>query len=366
MEQTKRRNITKVLRRPSLPFSREKSGHMLWATFRKHIRTGGNTVTSNVSTLISAVIPTRNRPQLVVNAVWSALHQRHVEIEVIVVIDGEDRATEEELSKIEDKRLRVISLAVNVGGSEARNIGVRMARGEWIAFLDDDDEWLPQKLAVQLRAARQSESAFPVVSSRLIVRTPTQDFVEPQRLCETGRPVSDYLFCRRRFADGAYAMQTSTLLMRREMMLAIPFRPGLKMHQDWDWLLRASRHPGIRFHAISEPLSIFRVEDSRASVSRVSDWEFSLRWASEMRAHFTRRAYSFFLATECMSRAVKSKAGAAVYARIAWEFVVRGSPTARSLAWLAAFVCIPHQVRKHAREILRQRSTSSRQCTTVL
>ena len=174
--------------------------------------------------LVSAVIPTRNRPELVRKAAWSALHQSHARMEVIVVIDGEDRATEECLAGIDDARLRVISLAVNMGGSEARNVGVRAARGEWIAFLDDDDEWLPPKIGLQLDAARASDGAYPVISSRLVVRTPALDFAGPLRLCEAEKPLSENLFCRNEFSDGAYVMQTSTLFMRREMMLAVPFR----------------------------------------------------------------------------------------------------------------------------------------------
>jgi glycosyltransferase involved in cell wall biosynthesis len=306
------------------------------------------------SELVSAVIPTRNRPELVMKAVSSALRQSHTQMEVVVVIDGEDRATEERLASIGDPRLRVISLAVNVGGSEARNIGVRAARGEWVAFLDDDDEWLPQKIAVQFEVAMANKAAFPIISSRMIVRTPVMDFMAPRCLYKPGMPISEHLFCRKKFSDGAYAMQTSTLFMRRETMLTIPFRKGLKRHQDWDWLLRAAHHPGVSFHVILDPLTMFRVEDGRASVSRALDWEFSLRWAREMRPYFTSRAYSFFLATECMSRAVKSKAGAAVYAQLAWEFVAGGAPTVRSLLYLVAFVCIPRRVRVSALNLLRK------------
>jgi glycosyltransferase involved in cell wall biosynthesis len=80
------------------------------------------------SELVSAVIPTRNRSELVVKAVQSALHQTHPPIEVIVVIDGPDPPTESALAKIHDTRVRIFLLAANVGGAEARNIGVRAAR----------------------------------------------------------------------------------------------------------------------------------------------------------------------------------------------------------------------------------------------
>lgn len=312
------------------------------------------------SELVSAIIPTRNRPELVVKAVLSALHQTHPRIEVIVVIDGPDPPTESALAKIHDARLRIYLLAANVGGAEARNIGARAACGEWVAFLDDDDEWLPQKISLQLAAAYASEAAFPVISSRLIVRTPRMDFPQPVHPYQSDQQISEHLFCRWRLDDGPYAMQTSTLFAPRSLMVAVPFRRDLKRHQDWDWLLRTSTQPGVHFQVISEPLTIFCVEDGRPSVSRALDWEFSLAWVREMWSYFTPRAYSFFVATECIPRAVKSGAGTSAYARLAWEFVARGSPTFHSVAWLAAFLCSPQSLRASLRQFLRcQRSPST-------
>jgi glycosyltransferase involved in cell wall biosynthesis len=310
------------------------------------------------SELVSAIIPTRNRPELVVNAVRSALRQSHPRVEVIVVIDGPDPTTEGALAEIHDVRLRIFLLAASVGGAEARNIGVRAARGEWIAFLDDDDEWLSEKIAVQLASVHAIKTPFPVISSKLIVRTSHVDIPRPLRAYNPEQPISEHLFCRQHLDDGPHAMQTSTLFVRRDLMLAVPFRRGLKRHQDWDWLLRASKHPSVSFHVVAEPLTIFRVEDDRPSVSRSLDWEFSLQWAREMRACFTPRAYSFFIATECISRAIKSRAGAAANARLAWEFFTRGLPTFRSIAWLAAFLCFPQSPLMRLRLHLRQRQSS--------
>jgi glycosyltransferase involved in cell wall biosynthesis len=176
--------------------------------------------------LVSAIIPTHNRPDLVEKAVLSALHQTHTSMEVIVVIDGVDRATEEALARIHDTRLRIIALALNAGGSEARNIGIRAAEGKWVAFLDDDDEWLPHKITKQIEAAVASKLAFPVISSRMVVRTPLQDFTVPRRLFAADEAMSEYLFYRRDLTDGPFTLQTSTLFMRRETMLSILFALG--------------------------------------------------------------------------------------------------------------------------------------------
>src|SRR5438270_13867984 len=107
-------------------------------------------LTTRPKTLVSAVIPTRNRPQLALRAARTALDQTHCNMEVIVVIDGPDKKTVAALRELTDKGLRVIELRNSVGGSGARNIGVQAARGEWIAFLDDDDEWLPTKIEKQV------------------------------------------------------------------------------------------------------------------------------------------------------------------------------------------------------------------------
>jgi hypothetical protein len=290
---------------------------------------------------VSVVIPTRGRAGFVQKAVMSALRQDFESIEILVVVDGEDRPTSEALEAFGDERLRVIKLAANVGGAEARNIGVREARGEWIAFLDDDDEWLPHKLSRQMVAARRSTVLWPVVSSRLIARGPEGEWIRPLRSYDSTRPVSEFLFCRKPLIDGPYAAQTSTLMMRREMMLAVPFRSGLKRHQDWDWVLRAERVPGVAFTVLSEPLVVYSMGDGRESVGRAQDWEFSMQWGAEMRGFFSAKAYSWFLATECASRAAKGRAGWKVYAELLRRFVADGRPAMGSMLMLGSFLALP-------------------------
>ena len=112
---------------------------------------------------VSAVIPTRNRHQLVLRAVHSVLTQTYENLEAIVVIDGPDSVTRSALGAIVDPRLRVVELEHSVGGSDARNRGVREARGEWVALLDDDDEWLPSKIEKQVDVAVHSKFTSPIV-----------------------------------------------------------------------------------------------------------------------------------------------------------------------------------------------------------
>src|ERR1017187_5273729 len=103
--------------------------------------------------LVSVVVPTVRRMTLVVRAINSVLAQTMGDLEVIVVVDGPDPETSAALALIPDRRLRVIHNEISLGPGNARNMGGGVARGFWIAFLNDDDECLPQKLERQLAAA---------------------------------------------------------------------------------------------------------------------------------------------------------------------------------------------------------------------
>jgi glycosyltransferase involved in cell wall biosynthesis len=255
-----------------------------------------------MSTLISVVIPTRNRPPLVIRAVQTALAQTMRDVEVIVVIDGPDASTEQALSRVDDVRLRVIALKQNVGGARARNIGVQEATGEWVALLDDDDEWLPEKLDKQIRVLSASNSLHPICACRLFARTDGGDKIWPRRRPYPNEPMSEYLLCRSSLGFGEGIIQTSAIVVRRELLLKVPFTPQLPRHQDWDWLLRVSKLEGVSFEWVWEPLAIYNLEGGRWSVNRTSTWRESLNWANANHQHFTPRAYSYFAAIQIAPR----------------------------------------------------------------
>lgn len=253
--------------------------------------------------LITAVIPTRWRPDLVLRAVDSVLAQTYPNVEVVVVVDGPDAATVRAVQRLEDSRVRVVSLNENVGGSEARNIGIREARGSWIAMLDDDDEWLPEKLARQMAAVSQPTSKHTLISCRRIERQPGQpDKIAPRRIYRDGEDVSEYMFYsddKQRHTSGP---QTSGYLATRELFLDVPFTKGLKCHQDWDWYLRAMRNEDTAAVSMEEPLYIMYVEPVRPRVTAIARWELSLAWVESRRQLFTERAFKSFLINECMYR----------------------------------------------------------------
>ncbi len=100
--------------------------------------------------LVSVIIPTYNRADLIGHTLDSAINQSYRNLEIIVIDDGSVDNTEEVVKAIGDSRIRYIRHQTNCGGSTARNTGIEAARGEYIAFLDSDDIWVPNKIQLQL------------------------------------------------------------------------------------------------------------------------------------------------------------------------------------------------------------------------
>ena len=117
--------------------------------------------------LLSVVIPTRNRTQLVCEAIESALCQKNGQVEVIVVDDGSTDDTANVLTRSFGSRIHLLRMPRRRGVGAARNAGMRLASGELLAFLDDDDLWLPGKLDAELCVFERFPDAEAVVSDSL-------------------------------------------------------------------------------------------------------------------------------------------------------------------------------------------------------
>jgi len=267
--------------------------------------------------LITAVIPTRRRAGLVLRAVRSALGQTYPNVEVVVVVDGPDAETVETLQGLAESRLRVIALAENVGGSKARNIGVREAQGRWIALLDDDDQWMPEKLAKQMATMAHTDARHCLVTCRRLERQPGQpDILAPRRLPRAGEDVSEYLFYSEDSNKHTSGPQTSGFLGTRELFLEVPFSEGLKCHQDWDWYLRAMHNRETVAVAMDEPLYVMYVEPARPRVTDIARWELSLDWVESRKHLFTQRAFISFLINECMFRCEETSNRARIFRKL--------------------------------------------------
>jgi glycosyltransferase involved in cell wall biosynthesis len=308
---------------------------------------------------VTAVIPTRDRPELVARAVASALAQTWDDLEVIVVVDGPDPATVTRLGAIGDGRLRVHLLATRGGPGAARNAGVVAARGEWIAFLDDDDEWLPKKLAIQMDDAlrARAEIEHPVVSCRALRRTigPDSDSIWPRRMPRADEPLGDYLLRRQSIlGDDGGLVVTSAILTRRALLREVAFDADLERHEDLDWLLRVGRRDDvrIRFVTTSDPLVIWHDDPGRERITSRPDWRASLAWIDRRRDLVTSEAYASFVLAWIGAKA------AAASERRALPLLIRqayrhGAPSARDVVVALGCCAMPASLRRCVVSLVR-------------
>jgi glycosyltransferase involved in cell wall biosynthesis len=302
---------------------------------------------------ISIVIPTYRRPELLYRAVQSALNQTFRDIEVIVVIDGTEPETRSHLLALADPRLRVLENGQNQGSTITRNRGVTAARAQWIAFLDDDDEWLPTKLERQFEVLARSPYSLPIISCRLIARMPEQDEHWPRRFPNPSERLGDYLFIRNGLFQGEAVIQTSTILTAKSLLQQVPYLPDRACHDDWDWLLRAIAVPGVGIEFVPESLSIWHLGGDRPSLSRATDsqWRKSRQWIRSQKDGVTPRAYASFLLTEVATRAAYAKAWH-VFLPLLWEMIQCGKPTVKDLVLYIGMWIFPSSIRTKLRVLL--------------
>ncbi|MBD9388219.1 glycosyltransferase family 2 protein [Agrobacterium sp. AGB01] len=242
--------------------------------------------------LISVVIPAFNRSSLIVGCLESVFQQTYKNIEVLVVDDKSTDDTLNVLHSISDKRLRIISLTKNGGGSVARNSGIEAARGEYIAFLDSDDRWLPNKLEVQLSKLISYGDRLSVSYTNVII----DDGVSSQALYnkpnKSNRNILEYLFLNWSEAH----IQTSSWLMRTEIARTVKFDETLRLHQDWDFLVRAEIL-GYNFLEIREPLTVWLMDHRPDRVSLASNrFSRSMIWLQKWEGHIGRKGVLAFKA----------------------------------------------------------------------
>ncbi|MBB5872757.1 glycosyltransferase involved in cell wall biosynthesis [Allocatelliglobosispora scoriae] len=311
---------------------------------------------------VSVVIPTFARPDLVTRAVHSALAQTLERIEVIVVIDGPDEATRDALAAIPDPRLRVIELATQAGAPHARNVGVTAARALWTALLDDDDEWLPTKLAVQRRVADEVEIALPIVASRLLNRTPRAEFVMPRRIPAPGEPLSEYLTVRKGLFHGEGFIQTSTIMAPTELLRRVPFTVGLRRMQELDWTIRALNQPGVDLVFADEPLVIWHTDENRPRISTGVKWEPQLEWLRRSRPLLTPRSYAAIAMSSLSSIAAPTRSRRAFWL-ILGEARRHGKPSAIDYLTFLQIWLVPQSLRRGLRDLILGRRDAGQVAT---
>jgi hypothetical protein len=280
---------------------------------------------------VSVVIPSTGRPSLA-TALQSVLAQVDCAVDPIIVFDAEDVPPGPSFAGA-----RTLTTGGGKGGAAARNIGVAAARGDFVAFLDDDDEWLPEKLTTQLARAREvvGRGGQPVIGSRVLQRHAAAERLTgalPRTLIGEREAPQDYLFKGRVVTAARPLFPTSTILTTAELARRVPWRTALPRHQDWQWLIEVGRHPDVEIIQVEDATAIYTV-GSPKSISARPDWRSSLTWVQSWRNQWDRQAYADFLAAQALRYAIQSREATGV--RDVVEEIL-GSRTVPSLGSIAS------------------------------
>lgn len=208
--------------------------------------------------LVSVIIPVYNREKTIGRAIESVLNQSYPNIELIVVDDGSsDDSVSVIQSYINGDKVRLIMLSGNSGANVARNVGIKNANGDFIAFQDSDDEWLPNKLQKQMDYMQSNHDSVMFCSHNVIL---SEGYV---------KQVPDWRIIKKIENEGLYnvlkcenVVSTQTLIISRSVIEDIGlFDETMPRMQDYEYVIRIVQKYHIGF--IEQPLvNVYRQNDS--------------------------------------------------------------------------------------------------------
>lgn len=206
---------------------------------------------------VSVIIPTYNRAYLIDKAINSVLSQTYRDYEIIIVDDGSTDNTREVVKGFVDSRINYIFHANNLGVSAARNTGIKASRGEYIALLDSDDEWLPEKLEKQVVILKNESPEVGVVCSWQFNINENGEYIGSSYLPKKGGNIYENLL----YTD---PISVPTLLIRKECFEKVGlFDDLLNGQEDWDMWIRISKY--FKFVLIKIPLVKRRLHHNQIS-----------------------------------------------------------------------------------------------------
>ncbi len=208
--------------------------------------------------MISVVIPAYNRAHTLSNALQSVLAQSYQDFEIIIVDDASTDGTISLLKQYADPRIRSLAHSTNQGAGAARNTGIKQAKGEWIAFLDSDDEWTEKKLERQFHflSTQTAQDEDVLVSCTGYSLNLLDDNKQLLRTLEHHRDINESIYYGCDISPG------STMMVKRSVFEKVGyFAVNLKRLEDWEWLLRYRNFGKIAL--LQEPLAIINNKRGR-------------------------------------------------------------------------------------------------------
>ncbi len=254
------------------------------AAGRRRVETATAGPAQQAAPAISIVSPFHNRRTFLSPLIASLQEQTFTDFELIIVDDGSTDGLADAVATLQTGfPVRFIRLEPNRGAAAARNAGIDAARGRYVALLDSDDAWHPDKLRLQFQQLEADVSGPPLVSlTRQLVRSGVS-YVSPSATMGPDDDVGSYLFLR------GGVIQSSMMMLNRDLAARVRFDGSDHGHDDWSFALRLQA-AGARFAMLEQPLTLY---NDTAGRSRRSPAYSSKRlgWLEARRAVLGERAY---------------------------------------------------------------------------
>ena len=237
-----------------------------------------------MNVLVSTIITTHNRLDLLKRAVESVISQSYPRIEIIIVDDASDDGTKEWCGNLvkenkSHRNIRFINIPKNKsrGGNYARNLGIGASNGDLVAFLDDDDVWLPEKIARQVEVMDTTNCGV-VYGGRIVeMMQPDgeakyiQSTLNPEYQGDVSRKILTAIFTT-----------TSLILVRKHLLVAVGlFDENLKFWQEYELMIRLAQITDFRY--ANMPLIWYRVDykDSARLTNKYDGWRMAVSYVHQ-------------------------------------------------------------------------------------
>ena len=235
-----------------------------------------------MSPFFSVVIPVYNRAQALGDAIRSVLAQQCQDFEIVIVDDGSKDDPGRVVRAFADPRIR-FAAQENRGGGAARNAGIDLAQGRFVAFLDSDDVWLPQHLST-MRALLEGTTDVVGYARMVVDRGEGRTFLKPPRAIARDEHMATYLLSDRGFVP------TITLVVARETARRVRYHENLRAAEDTDFAIRLYL-AGQRFAMAEAPGAVWKDVPDPGRTSAGRKGGRMIPWLEEMKPRIPAKAY---------------------------------------------------------------------------
>lgn len=213
--------------------------------------------------LVSVITPTYNRGEIIKETIQSVLNQTYHNFEYIIIDDGSTDNTKEIIQSFQDKRIKYINQQHVGTPASGRNNGIKNAKGEFIAFLDSDDIWFPQKLEIQLKEFQKNADILILATNGIIIPM---------------RPYRKYLSIKKNLVvsfrdlivNKKNPIINSTVLIKRTAIEAVGLideEPSIRALEDYDYWLRVLKYHDKSILILTQVLVKYRVHSSNITIT---------------------------------------------------------------------------------------------------